>query len=142
MKTPREILFGRHRTAEPHLDFVRRAVMEELSHRKMERPNRFLVALLWCPRKFWSELIWPARRIWAGFAAAWLVIVIGNLADGPDRALLEAGTKPPRAQVLMAWQQQQKLLASLLNEMDSQAAEKPKSATRPRSDRWLVTPVG
>ena len=142
MRTPREILFAKHRPAEPQLDSIRRAVVEELARQKAKQPSPVLFALLWFPRKMWQELIWPSRRIWAGFAAAWLVIVAANLVDRPERAALGAGTKPQRAQVLMAWEQQQKLLVTLLSDTDGRDAERPKPVPRPRSNCRAIMPIG
>jgi len=142
MKTPREILSAKHRPAEPQLNSIRRAVVEKLARQKSKQPIPVLFALLWFPRKMWEELILPSRRIWAGFAAAWLVIVAANLVDRPDRVAMEAGTKPQRAQVLMAWEQQQKLLVTLLSDTDGRDAERPKPAPGPRSNCWAIMPIG
>lgn len=69
MKTPRELLLGRHESAVPRLDKIRHAMSE---------PGRSI------SRKLWEELILPVRRAWIGMAAAWMVVITLNLLTGTD----------------------------------------------------------
>lgn len=81
--------------------------------------------------KLWHELILPARRYWAGLATIWVSIVILNVSLSDDSHATIATTLPP-SELLMAYQQQQQLLAEL-NGPTGQAAVKPPKQPAPRS---------
>jgi len=142
MKTPREILFARHRAAEPRLDAIREAVVSGLSPQGT-RPHSLSpgVQAPWCGRltTLWRELILPSRRIWAGLATVWLGLVIVNLAQ---RDPVGGGTgrlvRPPAA--MMSWQAQQRWLDELLADRSSwPVAERPRtSPPRPRTEETEV----
>ena len=136
MKTPREILFSRHQTAAPKLDAIRREVVEELNNKETKEQSLsafFVASLLRCPNKFWRELVLPARRIWAGFAVSWLIIVAVNFADADRTNYSEAKLKSPPVNMMLALQQQEKLLAEF-NDPEITDADKPKhAAPKPRS---------
>ena len=53
MKTPREILFHRHRSVEPKLDAIRQEAVAAVTDR---RYNGEII--------FWRELILPRPRAW------------------------------------------------------------------------------
>lgn len=85
MKTPRDILFLRHRSAESKLDAISRGVLNRLLP---EKPSSPLFSLISLPRAFWMEVVWPARRIWIGLAAVWIFILAADLdfrAETPQR---------------------------------------------------------
>ncbi|HEY9508641.1 MAG TPA: hypothetical protein VIV82_02140 [Verrucomicrobiae bacterium] len=146
MKTPRDILLHRHRAANTELDSIRQSVLNtecrsEVRNSKPETRNfrtlpwRVFVTL-------WNELILPARRIWTGFAFIWLILAAINLAQSKGSPRMEAKSKPVSTETLLAWREQERILADLSGWTESRDAEKRKSFTpKPRSereDRWCV----
>ena len=73
MKTPREILLDQQRHAIPNLDRVRTECVRQIA-RSRKRSIR---------QKLHAELILPYRRLWSGLAAAWLFIIVAQVATGP-----------------------------------------------------------
>lgn len=148
MKTPRQILFERHRAAETNLNRVRTEVLSA------SLPVRAQVAaaesgrsiglwIVYVCHKLWLELVWPARRVWAGFAVAWLAIVWMNLAEFDDLGSAATSAKPPPAGFFMGWEQQEKLTAEFIGQAETQEADQPKpAAPRPRSERQLTWALG
>ena len=139
MKTPREILFERHRQAEPKLDAVRRKVLAALpasGSADALQPRRseglLIQAVL---RRAWLELIWPSRRAWAGMAALWLGLLAANLemkaAFGPAPAVRPA----PAREMMLAVEEQRRLLAELLQPAGPPTVQVPRPNPRPRSER-------
>ena len=139
MKTPREILLQHHQTVTPKLDRVRRVVVADLNELPTEREQNVAVALA---LNLWLELIWTARRIWAGFAAVWLVILVINLTNSEPREMASDTTAPPSTEVLMAREQQRRLLTELIQSMWLEPAEPPRRSPQPRSERQLVWVIG
>ena len=91
------------------------------------------IVLLEC----WRELIWPGRRIWVGLAAVWLLILAANFSmrDHSQPAMAEASPMP---EVIMTWQQQERLLAELMEPEERRAVVPPKHfLPQPRSERHL-----
>jgi len=147
MKTPRQMLFDRHSPADRELERIQTRVLA----RGLQNPDQTALAqadgrdghqaIRFC-RKLWFEVILPARRIWVGFAAVWLVMVAANLGDA-DHASAQMRSKPVPASVIIAWQEEQKLMAELFNPPPLRAAERPKpDAPRPRSECQSVWVVG
>jgi hypothetical protein len=138
MKTPREILLERHQAAEPKLDVIRRAVVGELNKQetKGQSWSAILVSLfLSCPQKLWRELIWPARRIWVGMAAVWVGIFAVNVSMR-DHSQAMTTQSSPAPELIMTFQQQERLLAELTEPHETRTAEPPKrSVPQPRSER-------
>jgi hypothetical protein len=96
--------------------------------------------------KLWFELIWPARRIWAGLAAVWVALAIFNISQAGGRETVVAKSTVPAAEVRLAFQEQQRLLAEILGPPPAAApAEPPRRNSRPRSERptgWRISTVG
>jgi hypothetical protein len=118
MKTPREILFDRHRQAESRLDAVREkalaAVAVEGTTQRLQ-PNPSIGSLFQAVlRKAWSELIWPSRRAWAGMAAVWLAVVAANLEWKTTLPAVPAIRSVRAHEVAQAFEEQRRLLAELL----------------------------
>jgi hypothetical protein len=138
MKTPREVLSERHQAAEPKLDAIRRAVVGELNNNETKEQSWAAVlvsSFLGCPQKLWRELILPSRRIWAGMAATWLAMFIVNVSmrDNSQTVAMKSSTPP---ELIMTFQQQERLLAELTEPRETRAAEPPKkSVPQPRSER-------
>jgi hypothetical protein len=146
MKTPREFLLRRHAPANEKLDAIREeAVRAAADVNRRSAPNReatFAAAVSRMVTTPFREIILPARRIWAGFAVAWLVIVAAHLADTERTARTEAGLRPAPAGMLMAWERQQKLMAELIGQTETQEGDRPKPARpQPRTQRqpeWSI----
>src|SRR5437773_8530813 len=89
MKTPREILFQCHQSAEPKLDAVRQRVLASLareqsqgaqpaSSKRVAYATRFETA---SPR--WWRLLLSLRWHLAGLSAAWLLVALLNIDHSP-----------------------------------------------------------
>jgi hypothetical protein len=116
MKTPREILLNRHRSAAPKLDAIRREVVKvaaDVNRRKQTvRELTFAATLANAIRLSFLELVWPCRRIWTGLAAAWILIFAVNFSmRDPSPAITRKS--PPASEMIFAWLQQQRLMAEL-----------------------------
>ena len=83
-----------------------------------------------------STLLWPHPTAWAGLAAVWLVILGINLTTRDASARVAKHTAPVSPQVIMAFQEQERLLAELIGTSEVPVAERPNPAPpRPRSER-------
>ena len=117
MKTPREILFQRHQSAAPKLDAVRRTVLAGLNHQDTKTrswTDNFVSLCLGGSNKLWGELIWPCRRTWTALAAVWVLIFVFNVSQRDKSELAARKLPPPSPEAIMAWRQQEKLLAELI----------------------------
>ena len=133
MKTPREILLARHRSAEPQLDAVRERITERAGMHSEERPSRFIRFVESC-----REFFRVPRIAWAGLATAWLVIVVLNVAssDAPQVNVTVASASAKRSpEMLQALREQRRLFAELVGSLASPEAEAPRFVPRPRSER-------
>jgi hypothetical protein len=129
MKTPREILFGRHQNVAPKLDAIRCEVVAGLNHQDTKAQSPAINLVSWClggSNKLWLELVWPCRRIWTGLAAVWILLFIVNFSqrDGSPTMMAKSA---PTAEMMMAFRDQQKLLNELLADRSPSA-----DAGRPR----------
>ena len=127
MKTPREILLERHRTATPKLDAIR----HEIVNSKFRRGN-FALTL-------WQELIFPSRRIWASLATIWIFIFIINVSQC-DHSPIAIAKSSPSPEMILTFRQQEKLLTELIGQNEPRVAEPPKAfLPRPSSERPFET---
>jgi hypothetical protein len=137
MKTPREILFERHRAAETRLDAIRHAVIaDEFNPPATQAQGRNGIAvLLACLTAPWRELILPSRRVWMGLAAVWALMFIINLSQR-DTVSSVTGQPVRSAPMMMSWQLQQRLMNEVLaDRVAPPEADRPRnSATGPRSE--------
>jgi hypothetical protein len=142
MKTPREILFARNQNAAPKLDAIRREVVAGLNHQGTKAQSVAITLVSWClggSNKLWLELIWPCRRIWTGLAAVWILIFIVNFSQH-DKSEMMAKNTSPSPEMILAFRQQEKLLAELIGQNEPQAAGRPKTfLPRPSSERSFET---
>ena len=118
---------------EPSAAVQMRPAQATLSASRPESIRRLTpgIILLEC----WQQLILPSRWIWAGLAVVWLLMLAANLSlhSGPQTAVAKSSPSP---EMILSFQQQQKILAELLgqNELHATAAPKPFSP-QPRSGR-------
>jgi hypothetical protein len=73
-----------------------------------------------------SALLWPCPQAWAGLAAVWLVIFAFSYFTGDRPEIMAAQLPPPTPQMMMAVQEQRKMLARLIQPFDESPAEPPK----------------
>jgi hypothetical protein len=79
MKTPREVLFQRHHSAEAKLDRIRNGIvagLESVPSRQMESPR---------PASLLRSFILPLRWHLAGLSVAWVIVALLNI-DRPSDA--------------------------------------------------------
>ena len=137
MKTPREILFERHRSAEPKLDAVRQQAVAEVHDRRSLGAKTSAVT----DRRynggisFWRELILPRPQAWAGLAAVWVLILALKLSThDPSHVVTSKSSVPP--EVIAELRQQKHLFAELagIPQLPDVQPSKP-FPPRPRSAR-------
>jgi hypothetical protein len=133
MKTPREILLQRHQAAAPKLDAIRHdALKAEFKVRQASRLSLislfFQMETAWKPvlRLLWQELIWPCRRTWTALAAVWMALFIFNVSQRDPSELAARKLPPPSPEAILAWRQQEKLLAELIGPASPGDAERRK----------------
>jgi len=118
MKTPRDILLERHQATAPKLDAIRREALNvaaDVNRRKQPvRELTFAATLANAIRLSFWELIWPCRRTWATLAAVWVALFIFNVSQRDKTELAARKLPPPSPEAIMAWRQQEKLLAELI----------------------------
>ena len=118
MKTPRDILLKRYQDAAPKLDTIRREVVEvaaDVNRRKQPvRELIFAAALANAIKVLFQELVWPCRRTWAGLAAVWVALLIFNVSQRDPSELAARKLPPPSPEAILAWRQQERLLAELI----------------------------
>jgi hypothetical protein len=117
MKTPREILFARHRDAEPKLDAIRRLTLQQLAASpKSERDLRTSARQTSFPESLRLLLDWfrPLRWHLAGLAAVWLAILVLHSDTAISRPSL-AGNKPNASspQLQLAFREHRRQLLEL-----------------------------
>jgi hypothetical protein len=137
MKTPREILTEKHKSAAPKLDALRQEIVAQLNQRpKAQRKKVILVPWrLGGLKLLWHELFLPSRRIWTGLAAIWIVILAVNFSMRDHAPTDMAKSVSP--EMVQTFKQQEQLLTELIGPIDSSAAEPQKSYTpRPSSQRY------
>jgi len=140
MRTPREILFDRHENTAPKLDAIRREIVNvaaDVNRRKQPaREFTFAAALAKAITIPFQELVWPCRRIWIGLAAVWILIFIFNFSQHDKSEMMARKTPPPSPEMILAFRQQERLLAELIGPDVTRVAEPPKTfSPRPSSER-------
>jgi hypothetical protein len=139
MKTPREILVKRHRSAEPRLDrlwadSLAPKLRFELSSATAAEPvhQNLLFAAGW---KLWRELIWPNRRVWTGLGCAWVLIIVLNVASYEPSPQVAAKAEPPSREELRALIEQRQMLAQMMDPVSGPAGRRKSHPSGPRSER-------
>jgi hypothetical protein len=82
-----------------------------------------------------SALLWPRPVAWAGLAAVWLVILGLNVSTREASPRVARHASPLSPQVLVAFQEQARVLAELIGPRERPVAEPKTLLPRPRSER-------
>jgi hypothetical protein len=146
MKTPREFLLERHQAAAPKLDAIRREVVEvaaDVNRRKQPvRELTFAATLAKAIRLSFLELVWACRRTWATLAVVWIALFIFNVSQRDKVELAARKLPPPSPEAIMAWRQQEKLLAELIGPPGTGDAERRKIfLPKPRTENTETVAV-
>jgi hypothetical protein len=115
MKTPREILFARHKSIEPRLDAMRLTVLaDETNTRERTRATGVSISAWLSPIAIpWRELILAQPRLWAGLALVWLVLLLANICQR-DPVSIVTGQPVRSPAMAVNWQLQQHLMSEVL----------------------------
>jgi len=84
---------------------------------------------------WWRQWLWPCPKAWAGLAAAWVLILVMNLAMGKDPAQTANARLALSRQELKELRQQQQTLAELIFSGETVEDEPPKAIPSPHSER-------
>ncbi|MGB8369977.1 MAG: hypothetical protein ACLPYZ_13555 [Limisphaerales bacterium] len=60
------------------------------------------------------KLVWPCRRTWTALAAVWIALFIFNVSQRDKSELAARKLPPPSPEAIIAWRQQERLLAELI----------------------------
>jgi len=126
MKTPRDLLFDRHRSADSKLDALRRSALAALarpSERESVRAPRSPGA-----RASWGQLLRSIRWHLAGMSAAWLLVALLNIDHSPGPAAnLARQNGPSPQQLLTALRENRRQLLEWIQAPVSEAPPPPRS---------------
>lgn len=125
MKTPRDILFGRHRAAEPKLDAVRRNILTTANNGES--------ANSWSLRDF----LWSLRWHLVGMSAIWLVIIFLNLGASQTSQMMATVAPVKRASpqvVLLSLRENRRQIAEMIENPTPDADKQKDSLPKPRSE--------
>ncbi len=153
MKTPRQLLFERHRPAEPKLDAVRQNVLASLAagenaqvHGRrreaaglaaLEPSRRLSSSAANAMVQGWREFLLSCRWHLAGMTAAWLVIACLNAEHSPASTVtLAQPTAPSSRQLVADLRESRRQLAELVDPSVAEPVSAPQTVVpRRRSER-------
>ena len=123
MKTPRELLFERHRSAEPKLDAVREFVVAAVGEPECATAQPAAIA----HRVSLREMILSFRWHLAGLGTAWLVVLLLNIDRSPSSvADLPREKIPPPQELLASLRTYRQELLKLLEPPGNEPAVPPR----------------
>jgi hypothetical protein len=108
---------------------VRRTVLAGLNHQDTKTrswTDNFVSLCLGGSYRLWRELIFPCRRTWTALAAIWVLIFVFNVSQRDKSELAGRKLPPPSPEAIMAWRQQERLLAELIGPSGTGDAERRK----------------
>lgn len=143
MKTARELLLERHRTAAEKLKSIDPAALGALAAQDARRETpRFWRNLgrTLSPALFYRAMIWPWRRVWAGIAVTWVVIVALDVTSREPRDVVSVAQGQPDAEVRTVLREQRQILAELLGPTSFTPMDRPRSSG-PRSEIRHPEPI-
>ena len=137
MKTPRQLILERHRSAEARLETIRAEDLAACTQTSVASDRRRLqpfFSLSYTVMKLWQESLWPWRRAWTGMAVVWLVLLALNLTI--DKRAEMAGHKAarPSPELLAALREQRQLLLQWF-EPSAPPPLSPRRLPGPRSEQ-------
>jgi len=128
MKTPRQVLFDRHRAAEPKLDALREKLLASMAPEPQDADDARTPAFLPALRALLNSLRWHA----AGLGALWaIILVLHSASDAPAAPVLAKKSPPPR-QLLMALRENRRQVLELIESPPTVTAPAPPSTAVPR----------
>jgi hypothetical protein len=134
MKTPKDILFARHRAAEEKLDAIRNETVAAMHDRHAHRNSTTIAERGYNTLSLLRELFRLRPQTWAGLAAVWILIFALKISthDGSHVVATKSSISP---EVLAEVRQQKLLFFELADLRDARNAEPPKPFfLRPRSE--------
>lgn len=133
MRTPRELLTGRHKAAEQKLTAIRQRVVHDIAEESIQvhTPEEQRASLA---EIVWHELFVACRRYWTGLGATWGLILVFALSTHPERAVTEVTIGSGSSTTLNALREQQRLRDELLGVAVVQNGDLRVPILRPRSD--------
>ncbi|HUA37644.1 MAG TPA: hypothetical protein VMA35_04505 [Candidatus Sulfopaludibacter sp.] len=133
MKTPREILFQRHQSAEPKLDDIRKTTVAAVCDRRFRSP----AVIDQCHH--WREFLISLRWHLGGMGTAWLAIILLHLNVGhavDPASALPRGRIPPPQIILTALRENRRELLEVMQPTEVRDARPSKLfPAQPRSER-------
>jgi hypothetical protein len=126
MKTPREILLGRHRDASPKLDVIRRNALATQQSEPASPPFSL------------RNFLWSIRWHLAGMSAVWLVIAAFSLDSGQSSqmvATIPTAKIPPPEVILASLRENHRRLSQMIDGPTTDADKQKGVAPKPRSER-------
>jgi hypothetical protein len=136
MKTPREFILERHRSADEKLQSIRPdelAALAAASSVQAATADRPRFSLVLAATTFWRESIRPWRRVWAGLAAIWIAILALQISSTEHPGTSAKFAASSATQALAAWQERNRLLAQFLGPDAPRLVLKP-ALPGPRSE--------
>jgi hypothetical protein len=137
MKTPREILFEKHKAAQQKLDAIRESVVSECGRPQPQQTANIPAHSVGTLAALWRELFWPYRRIWAGLSVVWVGIIALRLTE-PGTPVRETVRVTPQMAATVIMEQRRELALVLGETGGPQVALPPPpqpALPRPRSER-------
>lgn len=128
MKTPRQVLFDRHRAIEPKLDALREKVLARMAAKHQDAGDARTPALLPALRALLQSLRWHA----AGLGALWAIILVFHSASEAAPPPVLAKKSPPPRQLLMALRENRRQVLELIESSPTVTAPAPPSTAAPR----------
>ena len=130
MKTPREILLGRHRDVSPKLDAIRRKALATQQPESVSPPFSL------------RNFLWSIRWHLAGMSAVWLVIALFSLDSGQGSqmvATIPIAKIPPPEVILASLRENHRKLSQMIDGPTTDADKQKGFAPKPRSERSSET---
>jgi hypothetical protein len=118
-------------------------VAADVNRRKQPvRELTFAATLAKAIRLSFLELVWACRRTWATLAVVWIALFIFNVSQRDKVELAARKLPPPSPEAIMAWRQQEKLLAELIGPPGTGDAERRKIfLPKPRTENTETVAV-